>query len=218
VLRWVSLVAVLIAAPSLAAHTGTSYEGGSARWSVESGNTVGAGTDVVYGQFGFPGLSGTFLHGVQSNLDLGARFTFNYGVESDASFIHPELKLQGVSRVNLLKNPKFDLALEFDPGFGLFFAGGQTFFGLALPVELTAGIPINSQFTIDLGFGLPVFINFTTTTYALIPILFGGGVEYYLQSNMALTFRLRMGPEISTISGGGSDFGLQALIGVALKL
>jgi hypothetical protein len=208
-----SLVAVLIAAPVLAAD-GTSHS----NWSVESGQTVGTNNTVIYGQAGFPGIWGTYLHGVQSNLDLGARFSFNYGVESSTDLVDPELKFQFVSRINLLKNPKFNLGVEFDPGVALYFAGGATFFGMAVPVELQAGIPINSQFTVDLGFGLPVFINFTHGAYAVFPILFGGGVEYYLQHDLALTFRLRMGPIISTVSGGGSAFGLQSMVGVAFKL
>ncbi len=43
------------------------------------------------------------------------------------------------------------------------------------------------------------------------------GVDYFLERNMAVTFNLRMGPIIYA-KGGGSDFDLQALIGLAFKL
>lgn len=218
--RWVSVFAVLLAAPVLASsHTVTtdSMTVRSQGWSVETGKTLPAGTDVIYGTFGFPGLSGTYLHGVQPNFDIGGRFTFNYGVESDTSNIHPELKFQFVMRFGVIHNPKFNLALEIAPGPLLWFSGG-TNFGIAIPIEAKAGIPIASNLNICLGLDVPMWINFTGETFAGIPILFGGGIEYFIQSDLALTFRLRMGPEIYTLSGSPSDFALQSLVGVALRL
>jgi hypothetical protein len=36
---------------------------------------------MIWGQFGWPGISADLAYGVSDTLDLGGRFTFNYGEE-----------------------------------------------------------------------------------------------------------------------------------------
>jgi hypothetical protein len=51
-----------------------------------------------------------------------------------------------------------------------------------------------------------------------VPVLSGGGVEYFVGASTALTFNFRTGPMIFINSAGyGSDFTFQALLGVAYK-
>ena len=50
-----------------------------------------------------------------------------------------------------------------------------------------------------------------------VPILFGAGVEYFLDRSMAVTFNVRAGPMIFTKSGYGADLSFQALLGLAYK-
>jgi hypothetical protein len=60
------------------------------------------------------------------------------------------------------------------------------------------------------------FGNSVTIFY--LPIMFGGGLEYLLEPNLALTFKLRVGPTIRFANGGSdSAFTLNALFGVAYK-
>lgn len=187
-------------------------------YSVLSGETVGTGNNVLFGELGFPGLSAEILHGMNSQFDLGGKFTFDYGLEGRTDRVDPELKLNIVGRVNLLKKPKFNMGLHFDPGFFLWFDNG-THAGVAFPVGLQAGIPTSSALTITLSFDVATSLFLSDVeTYALIPILFGAGVEYRLDPNTLLTFRLSMGPGIHTSTGGGSSFILNSLFGIALPI
>ena len=66
----------LLSAPALA------QEGGQG-WSVLSGQALGTGANVFQAQAGYPGLSVGYLYGLNPNIDLGASFTLNYGLEGD---------------------------------------------------------------------------------------------------------------------------------------
>jgi hypothetical protein len=78
------------------------------------------------------------------------------------------------------------------------------------------GFPINDQVILNGSFALPMWVTFGTFGTFYIPIMFGGGVEYKIQSNLALTFKLAMGPTIAT--AGGTSFTLTALFGVAWRM
>lgn len=187
-------------------------------YSVLSGETVGNGQTVFWGEAGFPGLSAEILHGMAPNFDLGAKFTFDYGVEGLTDYIHPELKLNVPARISIVKKPKFNMGLHFDPGFFMYFVDG-THFGVNVPVGLQVGIPTSSALTVALSFDMPIAIfigNYNSN--ALIPILFGAGVEYRLDRDTLLTFHLAMGPGIWTGAGGGSSFVLNSLFGIALPM
>lgn len=185
-------------------------------WSVLSGKTVGAGNNVFHGQIGWPGLSGTLLHGASSKLDIGGRFTFNYGFEGAVEDISPGFKLQGVLRLQLAQIQKVSLGLKFEPGMMLYIEDGANF-GIALPVGFVVGIPASSALTINAGLDVPLSIHFGDNSTAFIPILFGGGMEYFLDNRVALTFNLRLGPGIVTRGGGGTNFVLESLFGVAYR-
>ena len=60
-----------------------------------------------------------------------------------------------------------------------------------------------------------MYVTFSPGNF-FIPLMFGGGVEYLLQPNLDLTFKLALGPTIAT--SGGSSFTLQTLLGLAYKL
>ena len=49
-----------------------------------------------------------------------------------------------------------------------------------------------------------------------LPILFGGGFEYFIDSKLALNFNLHMGPAIDTPTGL-AYFDLDALFGLAMR-
>lgn len=186
-------------------------------WSVLSGETVGSGRTVFHGQVGFPGLSATLLHGNSDKVDLGGRFSFNYGQEGIVDAINPGLKLQGLMRINLAKSGKVNVGLALEPGVLFYFYGGGTDIGMAIPLKLAVGIPASSALMINVGMDLPLWIRFNRGSTVVIPILFGGGLEYAIDQSLMATFNLRMGPSIAT-AGGGTSFTLESLIGIAVKL
>ena len=85
------------------------------QWSVVTARTLGAGANLIAGGIGFPGLHAQFLRGITQTLDVGARFSFNYGLEGQVACnflicpggaLLPGVKLQGVARYKF-----YDLSL-----------------------------------------------------------------------------------------------------------
>jgi len=218
-LRAILAAAVLVAFQAGAQEaTAPVASSGGHSGSVLSGETVGNGSTVFWGEVGFPGLSAAILHGVAPTFDIGGKFTFNYGLEGMTDFIHPELKLNALARISLLRKPKFNMGLHFEPGFLMYFING-THFGVNLPVGLQFGIPASSALQVVLAFDMPITIFFGNgTSGGFIPILFGGGVEYRVDRDVLLTFHMAMGPGINTEDNAGSTFVLQSLFGVALPM
>ena len=185
-------------------------EGGS----VMGGNTVGDGATVIHGQLGWPGISATLLHGVSPVFDVGGKFTFNYGLEGTTNVV-PGIKLQAALRLNIVDKGNINFGLHFEPGLGFYFFPGGALVGITLPVGLAVGFPVTPQLKLSAGMDFPLFIYFTPVAGVSFPILFGGGLEYAFQPNVALTFQLRMGPAIGS---GGALFAFDALFGVAFHL
>jgi len=167
--------------------------GASARaegWSAQAGQTIGTGGGLFWANFGWPGLSADLAYGVSPTLDLGGRFTFNYGEEGITDTGVLGLKFQFTLRTMLLHKPKFDLALRFP--------NSTTVVGMTFPVGLEMGFPINPKLRMAATFDLPFWVTFNDPARFFVPILFGGGVEYLVQHDLAVTFRLKMGPTIAT--------------------
>ena len=87
----------------------------------------------------------------------------------------------------------------------------------ALPVELKLGIAASSALNVGLGIGIPFWIQFGAGNGVVVPFLIGGGAEYFLRSDLAVFFDLRMGP---TIFGNArpATFTFDAKIGVGWHL
>ncbi|MGA9520592.1 MAG: hypothetical protein WBV82_03960 [Myxococcaceae bacterium] len=161
--------------------------------SVLSGKTLGSGM-AFHGQMGWPGVSATLLGSAGSKLDLGGKFSFNYGYEgiTDIS-TSPGTKLQGVLRLNLLERGKFNLGLRFSPGFFFYFRN-LTVVGMTLPVDLVGGFQLTPQLMLNFGVDLPMFAVFGEYGGFIVPFLVGGGLEYAIDRTLGLTFNLRAGP------------------------
>ena len=189
---------------------------GHDHWTVDSGETVGAGANVLRGQVGFPGFAGDFIHGIDPTLDIGGRLWLNYAIEGNTNASAFEFKIQLTLRKQFMDNGKLKLAGTFDPGFLLFSSGG-TVTGITFPVGVQLGIPIDNKVTINASFDIPMYVLFNAATNFHLPLLFGGGVEYLIEPNLALTFKLKLGPDIGFGTFSGSNFALYALFGVAYK-
>jgi hypothetical protein len=184
---------------------------------------MGAGNAAVAGQVGVPGISATLLEGIADQLDLGARVGFNYffedmvgsNVPREGTSTVPGLRLQGVARINLIDQARLGLGLEFAPGPIFYFRPAGTRYGLAIPVDLRAGIPVGSAILVNAGIDVNMFADFTDHYFA-VPLLFGGGAEYFIDRDLAATFNLKMGPVLRS-NGFDTEFGLEALVGIAYK-
>jgi hypothetical protein len=180
-------------------------------WSVLSGDTVG-GRSVFYGQVGFPGLTANLLTGLSEKVDIGGRFAFNYAQEGVVDVIDPGLKLQLLLRFQLAQS-KVNFGLEFEPGVAFYFHGrGNTWIGMLTPVNFVVGIPATSALMFNAGMDMPIQVYFGKSV--VIPLLFGGGLEYFIDQRLNVNFNLKMGPSIFT-EGGNALFTLESQVGVA---
>ncbi|HYX91884.1 MAG TPA: hypothetical protein VE782_09995 [Myxococcaceae bacterium] len=170
--------------------------GGETVTSVLSGKSL-EGTTVFHGQVGFPGLALTLLTGASDKLDVGGRVSFLYAYEGITGLPStPGIKLQGILRLQLLDRGKINLGVRFSPGIFFYSFPGWTETGLALPLDVAFGYAIAPSLMLNVGLDVPMFIPFGPYGALAAPVLFGGGVEYALDRQLALTVNLRAGPSV----------------------
>lgn len=195
-------------------------------WTMQGGRTLGTGETAAAVQAGWPGLHITALHGVTPKLDLGGKFSLNYGFEGLVNYVVPGFKLQGMVRANLLDRGRFNLGLEFAPGPMFYFGNSPAYYGttvgLALPFSFVIGVPVGSAIMLNFPLEIPMFVTFGPAGGLYFPVLLGGGVEYFIDKSLAATFKMRMGPTIDTNDfrrrGSPAYFTLEAMIGVEYRL
>jgi hypothetical protein len=189
------------------------------------GRMVGDNDTVLHLQVGWPGISATLLHGVSPTVDLGAIVTFNYAVEGLLSNPLPGIKLQGRVGKIIWDSGRLNLGVSFSPGALLYFGTGNcpgrlgcdsNLVGLTAPLALAFGMPLSVVTNIHFGLEIPFWVYLNQGRGAEVPLLMGGGIEYYFERDLAITLNLRMGPAIS--SRGNVDFDLKAVTGLAMKL
>ncbi|HEY0095048.1 MAG TPA: hypothetical protein VGB96_12015 [Archangium sp.] len=210
---------LLVSSAAVAQEEGVSYGRGQG-WSVLSGQTLGQGNALV-GQVGWPGLSLGLLHGATSRFDIGGKLTFNYGREGLVTSVVPGLKLQAWLRLMLLQTSRLNFGLTFAPGPFFYFHERYTDVGLSLPIAFTVGIPVGSALMINVGLDIPFYVIFGEGGGAVVPMLLGGGLEYFLDRSLAVTFNVRVGPSVGSYVGfdgrGRDRVTLEALLGIAYK-
>lgn len=218
--RWMTLVVVLssgaVLAEDVTAEPATVSS--SQSWSAVGPKTIGPGGNVLEGSVGWPGLSVSYLRGIAPKFNLGGRFGFVYGVEGLVrTNVAPGIKLQLLTKFTLLDQGKISLGVTFDPGPVFHFYGNLgTLVAFTLPVGFRLGIAASSALQLAILFDLPFWISFGTGSSFNMPILTGVGVEYFLQSDLLLFLRVRMGPTIF-FRGGVAEFTLDSVVGVGWR-
>lgn len=215
-MRWLSLAVVLCTVVARAEDAPPPVSTGQA-WSVVGPKTVGQNANALEGSVGWPGVSVGYLRGVAPKLNVGGRFGFVYGVEGLVrSQVTPGLKLQALIKFTLLEQGKVSLGVTFEPGPVFHFYSFSTLVAFTLPVGFRLGIAASSALQLAILFDLPFWISFGNASSFNMPILTGVGLEYFVQSDLALFLRLRMGPTIY-FRGGVAEFTLESVVGVGWK-
>ncbi|MCL2258338.1 MAG: hypothetical protein FWC28_09005 [Proteobacteria bacterium] len=192
------------------------------KWSTVGGKTVGRAA-VIDAGVGWPGLHMGLAYGVHTRVDIGFRFSFNWGVEGSVRSIYPGIKLQALLKGNVFDNGFLSFALKFEPGFLAYFYSGRSIFhsgrsmlGFALPLGAQLGLAVAKPVIIGIHLELPMFLTFGEWGTFQIPLLMGGGVEYFFTPKFLVNFVLKMGPSFNT-DGGGTIFVMEAKLGVAYR-
>jgi hypothetical protein len=188
---------------------------GSADWSATAGRTVGMNNTVLQAEAGWPGIGFTYLKGVDERTDLGFHVAFNYGLEGTTN---------STAGLNLAVPYRHilgtigDTAITFQamPGLDIYGNNGGVLVGVGGPIGVVAGFKLDPRLTLDLGADVPVLVAFSNPAGFLFGPQFGGGGEYLIDRNLAVTARIRIGPEFALNSAGtGSQTAFQTLIGLA---
>ena len=211
---WSAVLTVCVAGAARAQADVVSSTG-SHRWSVQSAETVGPGANVGVFQAGFPGVDLMLIHGLDQTTDVNAHVGLNYAFEGLTTNSRFEFTAQvGIRKELLTFGGNVKMSGRFDPGIIIAASPGQ--FGLKIPLGLELGIPLSSVMIFNASFDLPMYFTFGDFNAFYIPLLFGGGVEYLIQPNLAITGKVKVGPTFVT-NGGGTNFTLYVLAGVAYK-
>jgi len=92
-------------------------------------------------------------------------------------------------------------------------------FGVEAPVGLVAAYQVDPRFTVSVGGDVPLLLSVTNPFGFLFGPLVGAGAEYRIDKDLAVTGKLRFGPEFAfDHNGGSSEFAFQTLVGVAYAL
>jgi len=194
---------------------------GGQGWSVLGGQSLGEGANALTARVGYPGISVGFLHGATPGVDLGFRVAFNYGYEGLTTTLATGLKGEFLSRFQLIDAGSFNLGLSVGAGLVGYFASASEGLGVSVPVGLALGLPVASALTVSITLDAPMFVTFGPFGGLTLPILVGGGLEYFLDKGFAATFDVKMGPALYPAgfrAGSRADFDFQADLGIALKL
>lgn len=187
-------------------------------WSVLSGKRGDGSHTTLEAGVGWPGLHLEVLHSAGSKVSFGGRLTFNWGFEGNVQRVAPGLKLQGVAKVAVWRQDRLDFGLHFSPGMLFYFpARNVTWLGLTVPFGASLGITPSDAVHVAVQLELPLFFLFGNTAYGNwgFPVMAGVGVEYFLSSNLALFFKLNMGPSLYAF---GTEFALEGKLGVGWRL
>jgi hypothetical protein len=199
------------------------------RWTVDSGQTVGEGANVVRAQIAWPGLWLDYIYGLNPTFDIGGRLALNWGGPAGElnycvsnGFVSAcggstfNFDFQLLLRKQIAEFSGLKLAATFNPGFLLYTAGNVV--GINLPLGAQLGIPVNDKLIFNASFELAMYLTFANgNTNFTIPLLFGGGVEYAVMPELLVTAKLAMGPSIPTHANTATSFALETLVGVAYK-
>jgi hypothetical protein len=226
-ITWAAAV-LLLAAGSARAQVETQYPGtassiipiGEAGWTATAGRTVGSGNSVIQAEAGWPGVSFTYLHGVNERTDWGARVNFNYKyMNTDNNLTGVDLQVPYRFRMTDDPDATVNVALQASPGLTLYSNNGSTQFGIGGPLGVVIGGRVSDSLTLDGGVDIPVLLSITNPFGVVFGPLVGVGGEYLVDRNLAVTARIRVGPEVTlNHTGSSSAVGVQTLIGVAYNM
>ena len=188
------------------------------RWGLHSGDTIDQGSTLIYGEVGFPDVSIGFQRGVSSNIDLGFRASFFYGIDyvvprsrpSNVTQLTPGLGLSIPVRFTLVRSDRVSVLVHADPGLKFDGFNPKVFAGPELPLGIDLGVHLTQRSTLTLGADIPLSLRVTPDVTGFIPLLVGLTFESCFTDRFGMSFNLRSGV-VHGINKTGSDTDLGLL-------
>jgi hypothetical protein len=210
----VLVLSLSIAVPAAAQRrTDTSATG---RYSLLGGETVGAGVDVVSGEFGWPSVTFGYTHGLSRDSDVGLRFDLLFGVEGASTASQFGVGFRVPMRMVAMRRDRLSVLLHFDPGLKIF-TYSPALFGISFPVGVIFGYQATREMVVAFGLDLPMTLYVSPSPVQfLISPMFGPALEYHVDPRLAVGVNTRFGPVINT--RGGSEFGFVMQVLLAYRM
>lgn len=187
-------------------------------WSLVTGETVSPSRDALSFELGWPGISFGYLHGLSDRSDVGVKFDFLYSAEGTTD-TRVGFGLNVPLRLVAVRKDKISVLLHIDPGVRTYVTGGDTAFGIRLPVGATLGVQVAPEFRLAAGVDLPVTIGLTPSPVGLLlGPQFGVAMEYFVDKDLLIGLNTRFGPLFYTVAGGGSVFSFTTQVVVGYRL
>jgi hypothetical protein len=212
---WAATLSAMLWPVAASAQIETSITpAGDSDWSATAGRTAGNGNAVLQAEAGWPGIGFTWLKGVNERTDLGLHVGFNYGFEGTANNV-VGFNIAVPYRHTLGAMGDTTFAFQAQPGLS-FYGNNGVLVGVGGPIGVVAGFKVSPRVTLDVGADVPVLVSFSNPAGFLFGPQFGGGGEYLIDRNLAVTARIRVGPEFAFDSAGtGAQTGFVTMIGLA---
>lgn len=194
---------------------------GSEGWSILGAETLAPGEDAVHAAFGWPDLTFGYTHGVNPGFDVGARFSFVYGVEN-TSTSQFGIAFAVPLRWELNRSGNAHLLLHLDPGLRVY-TTDPALFGFQAPIGLNIEFLTRAPFKFGIGadFNLSLFVTGDAAPQFLFGPLIGPYFEYHVDRNLAVGVDTRFGAIVDAASNGAgtyTKFGFRAQMVLAYRL
>jgi len=188
------------------------------RYSLLGGETVGAGVDVVSGEFGWPGISFGFTHGTSRDSDVGARFDLLFGFEEVSSSSQFGIGFRVPFRTTVFRRDRISVLVHIDPGLKLYTTSSAAF-GFQAPIGATVSYVATRDVVVAFGVDMPLTLLLTPDALRALYLAptFGPAVEFHVDPRLTAGLNTRFGPVIST-AGGGSQFGFVTQLLLAYRM
>lgn len=190
------------------------------RWGLHSGDTIGDGGTLIFGEVGWPDVSFGFQHGFSTNVDVGLRVSFIYITEyvvpkpGNQTSLIAGLGLSIPVRVTVARNDRLSLLVHADPGVKFDGFDPKIFAGPQLPLGVDLGLHLSPRSTLTLGADVPLAILVTPQVTGYVPLLMGLTFESRFTDHFGMSFNLRTGMlRAYNKTGSDSDLVLLAQVG-----
>jgi hypothetical protein len=178
---------------------------------------VSPGHDVFGVELGWPSVTLGYTHGLSDYTDAGFKFDLLYGFETTTN-TEFGIGFRVPLRAIVLRKDKIAVQLHFDPGLKIYpHSGGNSAFGLGIPIGGTFGVQVNPEFRIAVGADLPMTIFLTPSAQFVIGTQFGFAAEYLVDRTLLVGINTRFGPVFNT-SSNNSEFGFITQVGIGYRM